>query len=181
MTESSSPVQFVPVTIQWMSGDITTISHHPRSSLYWLKRMILSMNHEVVTPHLLSLYTKNAEGEWVEYTRPTIQDETHFYAVVRQPIIHERLDYIYPMEGNDIWRFTYQDQLASQKQLSVIVQTGEWFCRVNEYHDAIQRGRAIPWIHTVEGLLEWYMTTEQGMALEEHTLLNWIYLWKNRR
>ena len=179
--ESAKSVQSLQLTIQWMSGDITHVSHQPFRGLYLLKRTILSTINSDVNPCLLSFYTKDADGEFTEYTHPVIKKETHFYAAIREPILHERLDYIYPMGEDDLWRFTYQSSDGiNQKQIVVLAKQGDWFCGINEYYKAKQQREPVQWIHTVEEFLEWYMTTKQGMVLGEHALANFVFLWKNR-
>lgn len=179
ITEQES-VQPIHITIQWMSGDITRVSHHPFSGLYLLKRDILSTINSDANPCLVSLYTKDSNDEWIEYTYPLIKKEMYFYVVVREPILHERIDYIYSVEKDDMWRFTYQSSDGiHQKQIIALAKKGDWFCEINEYYKAKEQNEPIQWIHTLEGFLEWYITTTQGTVLGEHAIANLAFLWKN--
>jgi hypothetical protein len=176
-------VEAIPITVQWMSGDITTIQHTPNKSLYHLKQTILSAIQSYDNPFHLTLYQRGdeekGEEEWIHVTHtnyPSIfRKATHFYAVMRSAILQESLEYIYPLNGHDLWRFTCESAVDRHRiQISVVVCEKEGFCSITDYHEAKRNQRDIPWKYDVETFLRQYPVTEQALT-------NMIRLWSERR
>lgn len=181
-------VETIPITVQWMSGDITIIHYTPNKSLYRLKQAILTAIQSNANPYRLSLYLKDEEDEWTYVTHtnyPSLfRKEAHFYAVMKDAIIHERLEYIYPLnghdlykyslDGHDLWRFTYEDSDEHRVQISMAVCKNDGFCGMTEYREAKQNGQDIPWKYGVETFLRDYPIAEQSLT-------NMVQLWRNRR
>lgn len=177
-------VEAIPVTVQWMSGDITTIQHIPNKGLYHLKHAILTSIQSYENPFHLTLYQKGdeekGEEEWIHVTYTTYpsifrEAATHLYAVMRGTILQESLEYIYPLNGHDLWRFTCESAVDRHRiQISVVVCEQEGFCPITDYHEAKRNKQDIPWKYGVDAFLKQYPVTEQ-------TLANMVQLWSERR
>ena len=179
-------VEAIPITIQWMSGDITTIHHTPNKSLYHLKQAILTAVQSDENPFRLTLYRRGNdenedkdEEEWIHVTHTNypsmFRKTTHFYAVMRDVILQESLEYIYPLNGHDLWRFTCESAVDRHRiQISVVVCEQEGFCPITDYHEAKRNKQDIPWKYGVDAFLKQYPVTEQ-------TLANMVQLWSERR
>ena len=171
-------VETIPSTVQWMSGDITTIRHTPNRSLYHLKQAILTAVQSNENPYRLTLYRKGEEDEgWIHVTHTNypsmFRREAHFYAILRDAILQEKLEYIYPLNHHDLWRFTCESEVDRQRiQISAVVCDREGFCSITDYHKAKQHD--IPWTYGVEAFLRQY-------PISEHALANMKQLWSERR
>jgi hypothetical protein len=109
---------------------------------------------------------------WEECSEKSLQPDVHLYAVIRQSILNEKLDYIYPFEDGSCWRFSYHKG-NHRPQISFIHKDG-MFCGMNHYHEARKTEQMIPWTHTIESFMDIY-------KLEEQICSNLIYLWNNRK
>ncbi len=176
-------VETIPITVQWMSGDVTILHHTPNKSLYHLKQTILTAIQSHENPFRLTLYRKGEESEgkeeWIHVTHtnyPSIfRKPAHFYAVMRDMVIQESLEYVYPLNDYDLWRFTCESSVDRHRiQISVVVCEKDGFCPITDYHEARRNQRDIPWKYGVETLLRQYPVTEQAS-------INMVQLWNERR
>lgn len=173
----------VALTIHWISSDAPSqeIVFDPRRGWYALKKILQNTVPHLPIPSPLRISLFQLDGNiFVECQSGPIT-EGEYYALVRDPILHERLDYIYPMGEADLWRWTYQpvDEGVAREQISFIFREGR-FCGIQEYREARQAGGDVPWHTCVEDFLSSECQKRGEGRISETARWNLLDLWYRR-
>jgi len=175
------PIPYVDITVHWISTGITetpaslTFPYDSRRGWYWLKCTLLShVQHlQLPTAMRIAIYTME-DDQLIECRSQRVESGT-YYALVRRPILHSRLDYIYPMGDADLWRWTYQEEGGARRtQYSFLYQDNQ-FCSITERRVASQERREPVWYDR----LEEFVAAIPGVS--EGTQRDLIELWHERR
>lgn len=169
----------ISLTLYWLSRESEphTFSWNPLHGWYRLKQHLLERLPPlpVRNPLQISLF-RLQEDDLVE-CRSGAMESGVYYATVR-PSLRERLDYIYPMEDANLWRWTYVIQ-ENRMTLSFLEHNGR-FCRLQEFYQAKQAGHPIPWHPSVDAFLSW-VTETGGIPMEGTLRSHLLLLWHQRR
>lgn len=167
MSHSSDQV----ITIYWLSkeSEPLTLSWNPLHGWYRLKRRLLECIPHLQIHNALNISLFRLQGDDLVVCRSEIITSGVYYAMIL-PRLQERLDYIYPMDDASLWRWTYPSQ-GRTATLSFLEQAGH-FCRLQEFRQAKQEGKAVPWYPTIEAFVSSVSQEIEG-AVPSHLLLHW--------
>lgn len=168
----------VTLTIHWLfkEAECCTFSYPPLHGWYRLKQRLLANVAHLQIHNALRIALFRLHGDDLLECRSGSISPGVYYAMV-QPRLEERLDYIYPMEDADLWRWTYRTQEGERKTLSVLDNRNGQFCRLQEFRHAKQTGDPVPWHPSIDAFLFWMMENGLEREVSSHLLL----LWHQRR
>lgn len=161
----------VQVTIQMMSGCQVTLCADPQNGWWFLKQqfIVATTNQGKLSPYHMILMRLTDDGEYIECDRNMPIENRIYHLIVRDPILYEAVEYIYPIvEDGNLWRISYPVYLADEiiqiKSMTIAVTKTGACCNHVEYTPATLLKNPIPWRPTIEILLKEYEMTDQSRA-----------------
>jgi hypothetical protein len=165
--------------IQLLSGDVIPLSHPAHQGLFYIKCALARMNPEWETP-LQVLYRQDEKGDYSVCKNPFSSKEgERLYLVIREPIRNEGLQFIYPFDHMELYRF-YHSLQSNSVEFTFTVKENTAFSMDYPYWKKERSVEKTTWFFSVEEMLRHYSETVCESPLEEDSIQNMIYLWETR-
>jgi len=170
----------ITVHVQLLSGDVLSFQHSPWKSIYFLKQTLRNYQSSW-KPHLIELYQKDSEGEFVHCCplMNHLKDGDHFYLFVKDDIVNESLYFVYTYQEMVLYRFVFLDSSEKRRSFTFTVSDQNQFSNCHQLYQSNGRADETPWYNTIEEMLENVMIDNESLGKEVRE--NMARLWIERR